>query len=80
MTQVEAKREACGIVNALLESYRCVGQPWEDLMDQESFTDGELDDCNRMDRALCELQNEMHRRSAARGFAATPRARWPPSR
>lgn len=75
MDKAEAKRTACGIVNALIDSYRGVGQPLDDYLGE--IESGQLEasastlaDLNRLNAAICEIQNEMMRR-AGKGFPAT---------
>jgi hypothetical protein len=74
MNAREAKREACGIVNAEIESYRSVGGPWGELKD--GCTDQEIADANRLDAALVDLQMEMFNRAGG-GYPARhePRTR-----
>ena len=65
ISRAEAKKRACSIVNNLIESYRCVGQPYEDLfqrMGEYEVTELQIADANRLHEALCILQNEMLRR------------------
>jgi len=67
MNAREAKREACGIVNAEIDSYRSAGQPWADLDDD--CTDRDIADANRLHAALVDLQMEMFNRAGG-GYPA----------
>ena len=72
MTKVEAKREACKLVNALIDSYFGAGQPWTDLIDEgDAVSDQRIADTNRLDAALCVIQAELFRRAGNRGYLTT---------
>lgn len=63
MNARDAKREACLILALHVRSYFDAGQPFDDLLEHDTFTDAQLADANRLHRALCELHNELNNRA-----------------
>jgi hypothetical protein len=65
VTARDAKRKACSIAALHVRSYFDVGQPYDDMLALDDFTDEDLANANRLHRALCELHNELNRRAGS---------------